>query len=92
MNQLDINDHRKRIDEIDTQIIALLAQRQECVQHVMVIKKQSNQSALQPQRWDQIVQGVRIQASQQGVDPDFTEKLWNLMHEYFLSIERKELS
>jgi len=48
--------YRKQIDEIDVQIIDLLAKRFEVVKKVGEYKKERNIPPLQPERWQQVLQ------------------------------------
>ena len=48
--------YRKQIDEIDEQIIKLLASRLEIVKKVWEWKKENNMQPLQPSRWQQVLE------------------------------------
>lgn len=89
MNTLE--QQRVIIDRIDAQMIELLAVRMQAVQGVIAAKKQTGQQALQPARWEEVVKKVRALAVQKELDPDVVESIWDIMHEYFLTIEKKEL-
>ena len=73
---------RNQIDEVDQQIIDLLALRFELVKKVWERKKQNNIAPLQPKRWE------KAWAKQKGVNPNLVEKIWNLIHKEALNLEQ----
>lgn len=80
--------YRDIIDEIDSQIINLLAQRFEIVKKVWEYKKQNDLPPLQPERWQQVLSSKKQLAKQYWINPDFVEKIWNEIHDYALDIEK----
>lgn len=88
----DLEKYREIINKVDEEIIDLIAQRQKAVEGVIEAKKQTGQAALQPARWEQVLERVRARAADQGVDPAVIESIWNTLHEYFLEIEQKQLA
>ena len=79
---------RNQIDEVDQQIIDLLALRFELVKKVWERKKQNNIAPLQPKRWEKVLQTRKSWAKQKGVNPDLVEKIWNLIHKEVLNLEQ----
>lgn len=51
----DLDDWRKRIDQIDQKLVRLLNERAQCAVEIGHIKKQLNQPAWQPQREQEIL-------------------------------------
>jgi len=80
--------YRKQIDEIDTQIIDLLAKRFEIVKKVGEYKKERNIPPLQPERWQQVLQTRKNLAKEKWLNPELIEKFWNLIHEEALKLEK----
>lgn len=76
-NQLD--DFRKQIDEIDGQIVSLLAERMKIVKKIGAFKKQRNIPPLDPARWQEVIKTKK----------GFIKKIWEIIHEEALKIEKK---
>lgn len=75
-NQIDIL--RKQIDEIDEQIVNLLAERMKTVKNIGLLKKKLNIPPLDLVRWQ------RITKTKNG----FVKKIWEIIHEEALKIEK----
>lgn len=90
MSQLE--ESRANIDSIDDEIVHLLVQRKNEVEKIIAFKKQHDLAALQPKRFAALLTRVMALAEKEGLDPALIEKIWHNMHEYFLEIEKKELS
>jgi chorismate mutase/prephenate dehydratase len=82
-----LNEYRKRIDELDAQLLAILAERRQIVMKIGEYKKQKGLPPLDPKRWEQVLQSKTELAKDLDVSPDFIRELYNLIHEYSLSLE-----
>ena len=67
---------RQDIDAIDAQIVSLLADRQQVVRHVAVLKKTHNLPVYHPAREEDMISRRRQQAKDTGLDPDFIEEIY----------------
>lgn len=83
-----LQNYRNNIDQIDTQIIELLAKRFEVVKKVWEYKKKNNLPPLQLERWQQVLFSKKELAKQYWINPDFIEKIWNEIHDYALYLEK----
>lgn len=81
---------REKIDAIDTALIEMIATRQFYVDQVVRFKK-SIQDVQSPERVEQIIQKVRAQAVELGIDPDLVEQLYRAMIQQFIQRELKEI-
>lgn len=72
----DLDDLRREIDAIDTQIVNLLAKRHEKVQQVVGIKKAMGLPVWHPAREEDLVSQRRAQAMRVGLDPAFVEEIY----------------
>lgn len=70
---------RSRIDEIDGQILFLLAQRQAQVEKVVKFKKKHNIPVYHPAREEDLISKLRAQAGKTNLDPDFMEDLYRVI-------------
>jgi chorismate mutase len=66
---------RGSIDNLDTAIICLLAERFKITQQVGVLKKENGLAAADPEREEQQIARLRDLARQSELDPEFAEKL-----------------
>jgi isochorismate pyruvate lyase len=81
---------REKIDAIDTALIEMIATRQFYVDQAVHFKK-SIQDVQSPERVEQIIQKVRAQAVELGIDPDLVEQLYRAMIQQFIQRELKEI-
>jgi chorismate mutase/prephenate dehydrogenase len=70
---------RNKIDDIDRQIVSLLAKRQIEVEHVLALKKVHNLPVYHPAREENLISERRDQGSEAGLDPDYIEELYRLI-------------
>ncbi len=79
---------RKQIDEIDQNIINLIAQRMDIVKFIGEYKKKNNLAPLQLKRWHQILKSRKNQANKLNINPQLIENIWNNIHKEALKIEK----
>jgi isochorismate pyruvate lyase len=82
---------RAAIDAVDSELVALLARRQDLVGKVVAIKRRDGLPARIPSRIEAVVAGVRARAAETGLDPDLAERVWRAMIAGFVEIEEAEL-
>lgn len=70
---------RTRIDQIDSQILSLMAQRMEQVQKVVSLKKEYHMPVHHPAREEDLIFKLRQQAKKADLDPDFMEDLYRVI-------------
>jgi chorismate mutase len=78
---------RKEIDQIDDQVIQLLAKRMETVKRIGRHKKESGMDALQLERWKQVVEDRLEKGSKIGLSRNFLLKLLQAIHEEALRLQ-----
>jgi len=82
---------RSNIDEIDNQIIRLIANRGLFVKQASKFKKDNN-DVNAPQRVESIIQKVRELSTKYGADPDMVEKIYRNMIAGFINMEMVEFN
>jgi len=87
---LQITHLRHTIDELDHQIIDLLAQRMEISGDIGKLKKRSNISILQPERWEKMLQQRIFSGKARGLQDQFILRLYQTIHDE--SIRYQELA
>jgi isochorismate pyruvate lyase len=79
-------DVRSRIDDLDAQLVALLARRQALVLAAARFKRDED-AVRAPGRVDQVVAGVRRRAEAAGLDAGVAEAVWRAMITSFIELE-----
>lgn len=85
---MSLENYRKEIDEIDSQLITLLQKRFEVVKKVGIYKKEHNLKPLQPARWQEVLDSKKLMAKNIWLDEKFVEDVWNRIHENSLNLEK----
>ena len=85
-----LNDIRSDIDNIDRQLIRLLAQRQILVEKAGRLKPKGDKVAVQASdRVAQVISNRRKEALELGLSPDVAECVWRSMIQAFIALEEK---
>ncbi|WPU91764.1 chorismate mutase [Mucilaginibacter sabulilitoris] len=71
---------RNQIDKIDDLVIQKMAERMQIAEKIGQYKKDNNITILQVNRWDEILQKRTNYAKALKLNPEFTEKLLELIH------------
>lgn len=82
-----LENYRKEIDEIDKQLLTLLAKRMLVVHKVWIYKKQHHIDAYQPSRWQEVLSSRKKLWKTLWLDEKFIEDIWNRIHQEALKIE-----
>lgn len=76
-----IHELRKQIDELDNQLMELLAKRMRVCREIGQYKKEHNMTVLQTVRYNEIQNKRGAQGASCGMDPDFVRKIFEEVHE-----------
>ena len=71
---------RRKIDDIDHDLISLLSQRMAISKRIASVKRDAHLPVYQQARWADVVSDRLHQASFLGLDPDFTKELLEKIH------------
>jgi isochorismate pyruvate lyase len=82
---------RQQIDDLDGEIVSLLAKRQALVAQVLVVKRQHNLPGRLQDRVDEVINNAAAKAVKVGASPDLARTVWVAMVEWFVRHEEKEL-
>ncbi len=85
MNSL--SDLRSEIDHIDSQLVELLGERGKIVQKIGDLKKTTNKTSLDLNRWGQVLRQVKQSGEKHSVPAEVIEKIWNELHRWSLQLE-----
>ena len=83
----EIEDLRLRIDDLDDQILKLLAERMEIVKKIGVEKKGLGMDALQLERWRSVVEDRLQKGASLGLSRNFLMNLLQAIHEEALRLQ-----
>ncbi len=76
-----IHELRQQIDELDNQLMNLLAKRMRVCREIGQYKKEHNMTVLQPTRYGEILDKRGAQGSLCGMDSEFVKKVFESVHE-----------
>lgn len=79
---------RVAIDNLDQQLITLLAERATFIDRATELKQENGWPARIPDRVEEVVQNVMREAQGQGLDPALVERIWRHLIDW--SIDREE--
>ncbi|MDR1091443.1 MAG: bifunctional 3-deoxy-7-phosphoheptulonate synthase/chorismate mutase type II [Prevotella sp.] len=77
----DLSDLRKQIDELDDQLLELLAKRMRVSCEIGTFKKEHNMTVVQTGRYDEILNTRIAQAEAMNMDADFIRTILEAIHE-----------
>ncbi|EGM0686849.1 TPA: chorismate mutase [Klebsiella aerogenes] len=90
MDFSSIEDVRNRIDQIDSELVKMIAQRSQCVKAAAAFK--SDHSAVRaPDRVQQVIDKVSKQATEIGLPAGIIEKVYRTMIDAFIDYELRQL-
>ncbi|AAN58274.1 MULTISPECIES: chorismate mutase [Streptococcus] len=85
-----IQNLRNQIDQLDHQLLVLLAQRQQIVEKIGQLKPINSQAAVTaPDRVKQVLLNRQQEAEKLGLSPDVALAIWQTMIEAFTALELK---
>jgi isochorismate pyruvate lyase len=87
----DLMAARAEIDDLDFQLISLLAKRQAVVERVIGIKQREKLPANIPARVKDVIERAERNAKVAGLSPELARSLWTTMVDWFVSHEAKVL-
>lgn len=88
----DLDSYRKQIDEIDEQLVKLIAQRMQVVGNVAKYKKAHGLPALDEARWQQVLANKQQLAANFGISTELITEIYELIHKEALKLENINLN
>jgi chorismate mutase-like protein len=86
----DLEDWRKRIDEIDQQLVKLLNDRSQCAVEVGHIKKRLNMETWQPAREAEILRNI-VKSNEGPLDDAAIRRLFERIIDEARALERRSM-
>lgn len=80
---------RQQIDEIDSQILQLLASRVELCKQIAEIKARGNLAVYQPKRWESLLQQRLSNAQELSLNIDFVKEIFDKIHAESVRVQQE---
>lgn len=88
-NMKNIENYRKKIDDIDFKIIELLAQRMKVVEEIRGWKRENKIPFFDKERYAEVIKDRVAFAKELSLDEDFVENIFQIIHKASLECEKK---
>ena len=79
--QVSIENYRQQIDELDEEVIHLIAQRMQLVREIGYVKKDKNIAIFQPERWRALAEACRRRAEKGDLSREFISLFLEAIHQ-----------
>lgn len=79
---------RKKIDEVDHQLISFLAVRRDLVKKIGSAKAKKNMSPLDRARFQEVLRDRITKGHALGLPKEFIKNIWNVIHSYSVKEEK----
>lgn len=86
-----MQDLRVQIDKLDQHLIQMLATRSGYIDRATALKPGEGLPARIPSRVEDVVQKVRANSREAGMDPDLAEQLWRILIDWSIAREERVL-
>ncbi len=84
-------DVRRRIDELDTELVVLLARRQRLVDEITAYKHEHHLGVVDRHREDEMLAAIAETAEEHGLDPRVAQQVLRAVIDGFTLLEVEEL-
>jgi chorismate mutase len=86
-----IAEMRKEFEDIDKEILKLIARRMQLSKNIAGLKRDSGIGVVQPEIWHQQMWQRKTEGKQYQVNEAFIVKLFSLIHDESVRIQKEEL-
>lgn len=87
-----LSDLRRQFDDVDKSILILLGIRSQLSKEIAKIKKKKNLNVVQLKVWEKQMKNRFKENKKLKQDPDFLNKIFNIIHEESIRIQNQELT
>jgi chorismate mutase len=87
-----LDDLRMQIDDIDNQLIDLLAERMKISKEIGLYKLKNNITILQSRRYNEIIRDRNEKAMRKGIDQVFVNKIFEHIHEASVLVQNEVMN
>jgi chorismate mutase len=89
--EMQIQKLRHAVDEIDDDLVELLAQRMEVARAVGDLKRRYDLSTLQPTRYNEVLTTRLAAARKRGLSEDFVSQVYQIIHEEAIQVQEEPM-
>lgn len=79
---MNINELRKEINELDSELINILSRRFEVTRKIGIYKKNNNLSSIDANRLNEMIVRLENLAREKSIDPELVKELMFSIHKY----------
>ncbi|MFD0963522.1 chorismate mutase [Pseudofulvibacter geojedonensis] len=83
---------RANIDVLDEKLIDIMGQRMGVSDQIGILKKESNVSILQTNRWNEILGKMILRGEESGLSEEFTLKVFKAIHQESINHQKKVIN
>lgn len=88
-SEICLNECRQQIDQIDTQLIQILAQRMEVVKRIGEHKRRNKLQTLQPNQWQAILDSRKEIAQELELPSELVLDIFEVIHQMAIQTQSK---
>ncbi|PIY08193.1 MAG: hypothetical protein COZ18_13580 [Flexibacter sp. CG_4_10_14_3_um_filter_32_15] len=88
-SEICLNECRQQIDQIDTELIQMIAQRMEVVKKIGEHKRKNKLQTLQPNRWQAILDSRQKIAKDLDLPADLVLDIFEVIHQMAIQTQSK---
>ncbi len=88
----ELHDYRRKIDELDKELLSILSKRMDVVRDIAQYKKSHNTTVLQKARWEKIISRTLELSNKLELNPDFVKIILKAIHDESIDIQEKILN
>lgn len=82
---------REQIDQIDSEVLQLLAARSRVAERIARVKREGNLAVFQPKRWDAVLHDRMVQGQEQGLSEEFVRGIFERIHAESVRVQEKTI-
>lgn len=82
---------REQIDQIDGEVLRLLAARSKVAERIARVKREGNLAVFQPKRWDAVLHDRMEQGQEQGLSEEFVKGIFERIHAESVRVQEKTI-
>ena len=87
-NKIKLNLLRKKIDNIDLQLLQIIKKRTEIIKKVLLLKSNKNE-VIDKKRISIILRRIKKESLRRNIDPKITHRIWRNMIWSYINFEKK---
>jgi len=87
-DEVRLEELREAIDDTDRVILGALSRRQSLSEEIGPVKRRLNLAPHQPERQQEMLDGLAVQAPLYGLAPDYVRQIFGVIHDHSVELQR----